>query len=184
MNTTQQKIHDPFIMTIGYEKFRSLDEFEELMGLLGVSLVIDVRSVPFSRKPGFMKWALQKRFGKRYRWMGDTLGGRGKGVSVDALADLMAIALEGYRICLLCLEDAPGKCHRHIQIARQLNRALMCDCWHVCGEDVVLASELQRSIDEGTDYECYGLGKLIPGNTVDRSDLCPSLLALIDSVPR
>lgn len=42
------------LLTIGYEG-RKIDEFIERLKEFNISRLIDVREIPFSRKPGFSK---------------------------------------------------------------------------------------------------------------------------------
>ena len=67
------------IYTIGYGS-RSIEEFVEVLQRFDIAYLVDVRSAPYSRyKPEFSKAELAaelQRFGIRYLFMGDTLGGQ------------------------------------------------------------------------------------------------------------
>ncbi|MFZ1344188.1 DUF488 family protein [Thiothrix eikelboomii] len=52
-----EKIVDTRVFTVGYEGM-GLDEFVQCLQLAGVHLLVDVREVPLSRKPGFSKKGL------------------------------------------------------------------------------------------------------------------------------
>ena len=148
------------IYTVGYQRL-SQRSLVELCDVLAIQCVIDVRSTPASRRSGFSRGALAASLGSRYEWKGDYLGGRGKGPSP---AGLDALAREPRRVLLLCLEESPGDCHRHRAIAVTLE-ARGVPVWHVYRDELIRASELQRSIDDGDDYDCSPL----PGQPLDAS---------------
>ncbi|HLN10506.1 MAG TPA: DUF488 domain-containing protein [Xanthobacteraceae bacterium] len=124
------------LFTIGYEQATSAAVLDELAGV-GIGLLVDVRAVAASRRPGFSKRqlgaALDER-GIRYlhlRALGTPTEGRvaarsgrpadmfriyeahlatpGAGEELDALALLVQ---SGQRVCLLCYERDPAHCHR------------------------------------------------------------------------
>lgn len=119
--------------------------FGEIAGFLnqhGVSMVIDVRSVPYSRyAPDFRKSALAascSAAGFGYRWMGDRLGGDVADQSavaqqppelVNALNDVLALNETG-PVCLLCSERDPKDCHRSTVLAAELEQ-LDADVYHI-----------------------------------------------------
>ena len=64
------------IYTLGYSKW-TVEQVKEKMDEKGIDLLVDVRSVPFGRfNPPFNRPNLQRVFGGRYFWKGDTLGGK------------------------------------------------------------------------------------------------------------
>lgn len=137
------------IYSLGYQHL-SADDIDAVLEIIGADLLVDVRSVPSSRKRGFSRAALSERLGDRYAWRGDSLGGKGRGPTEEGLRWL-AEAAEGRTIALMCLEEAPGDCHRHGSIALPLlERGI--DVRHVYLDVVVSASELDRSIQEQSDY--------------------------------
>jgi hypothetical protein len=73
----------------------------------------------------------------------------------------MPEALAGRRVLLLCLEAAPGDCHRHRAIALRLLPAI--DVAHVYGDEVILASELERAILAHDDYAFTPLDDALAG---------------------
>lgn len=129
------------LYTIGYEG-AALDDFWTSLESSGIRTVVDIRDVPFSRKPGFSKKALSEeaaRRGVRYvhlQALGDPKEGRNAAKAGDhaqflaiftahlerpeAVADL-AVAVELSRqgaACLLCYERNPKDCHRTIVATR------------------------------------------------------------------
>jgi uncharacterized protein (DUF488 family) len=142
--TEDGKKVDRALYTIGYEG-APLDDFWATLQAAGVSTVLDIRDVPFSRKPGFSKKALSaeaERRGVRYvhlQGLGDPKEGReaakaglhAKFVTIfsahlerpAAVADL-AKAVELAKMaptCLLCYERDPKECHRTIVASRMMS---------------------------------------------------------------
>lgn len=63
---------------------------------------------------------------------------------------------------LMCMCHAPGDCHRHHLIC---NEAFP-NAVHIYEDELVLESELARSIDQDTGYEVLGsLSEIISGQT-------------------
>lgn len=145
------------IYSIGYQRL-SVDHLDALLALLGADLLVDIRSVPSSRKRGFSRAALAERLGDRYAWRGDSLGGRGVGPTSEGLRWLAETSAES-TIALMCLEEAPGDCHRHRDIAVPLiDRGI--DVRHVYIDVLVTASELEKTIRHGVDYAYESLFSL------------------------
>ncbi len=71
------------IKTIGHSN-HPIERFVELLKTGGVQLLVDVRSMPYSRRfPQFGRERLAKSLaeaGIDYRWEGEALGGMSKGV--------------------------------------------------------------------------------------------------------
>lgn len=131
----------PAIFTIGHSN-HSFDHFASLLDLYEVEAVADVRSHPASRiAPHFGRRplaSLLRGASVRYAYMGDALGGRpghsqfyddrgrvlyGEWSKSDAfIAGLTRLsrAAARCRIALLCSEEDPLGCHRHLLIARAL----------------------------------------------------------------
>ncbi|MCX6644099.1 MAG: DUF488 domain-containing protein [Candidatus Bathyarchaeota archaeon] len=127
------------ILTIGHST-RTLEEFVDLLEAYGVTLVLDVRSVPRSRhNPQFNKETLPsslKHFGIKYIHMPDIGGLRRpkhnsenlawrnnsfRGYAdymqtkefTDNLLKIIALAREN-RLALMCAEALPWRCHRSL----------------------------------------------------------------------
>ena len=128
------------LYTIGHSNLPA-DRFLGLLSQAGIATLIDVRSVPFSRRfPWFSGKALAARLpsqGIQYRAMGDTLGGRPRDTTLycDGIADYETIAtlpeFQGgidrlmeatreRRVCVMCAEREPLDCHRCLLIGRAL----------------------------------------------------------------
>jgi len=118
-----------------------VDRFVTILREAGVNIVVDVRSVPSSRRfPWFSKKNLEARLereGIAYTAMGEVLGGRPRDNRLyrDGIADYEAMAREPQyqtgidrlidaaarsRGCLMCAEREPLDCHRCLLVARSL----------------------------------------------------------------
>ena len=127
---------DSPIFTIGHGNL-PIGRFIELVDGAGVELVVDVRSIPYSRfAPQFNKGVLEKSLGTAhigYRYLGDLLGGRPQGRSKqdillydeavvselfqEGLKRLLSLSQSG-RCAVMCAEKDPNRCHRRHIIAR------------------------------------------------------------------
>lgn len=124
------------LFTIGYEQTPSSAVLDELRRAK-VKLLVDVRAVAASRRPGFSKKQLAAGLAERgigyvhLRGLGTPKEGReaaraGKASAMLRIYDrhlkteqsriemdeLAVLAREGGPVCLLCYERDPGQCHR------------------------------------------------------------------------
>lgn len=131
----------PYIASIGYELTAPRDLIAAL-ARARIDLLIDVRAIPNSRRPGFSKKALTAATGEagidylHLRGLGTPADGRAaarKGQhevmhriyrqqlktleARDDLAILEELVASGRRAALLCLEASPEHCHRLLIIA-------------------------------------------------------------------
>ncbi|HEV2078923.1 MAG TPA: DUF488 domain-containing protein [Allosphingosinicella sp.] len=134
------------LFTIGYEG-KAVAGFLEQLGASGVDLLIDVRAVAASRRPGFSKTALAgalRENGMDYlhlRALGTPKAGR-EAARKGRIAEMRAIyegqlaspeaelameqALEAAlerKVALLCFEADAGGCHRAVIAERLIERA-------------------------------------------------------------
>jgi uncharacterized protein (DUF488 family) len=125
------------VATIGYEA-TTMDDFLAALAEAKVDLLIDVRAVTSSRRPGFSKSQLSAHLAERsigyvhLRNLGTPADGRaaarsGKheemrrifarhmesSAAQDDLDELVRL-VEGNRVCLMCFEADPAHCHRSI----------------------------------------------------------------------
>ena len=129
------------IWSIGHSN-HALPRFLELLRGVGIEVVADVRSQPFSRfSPHFRRRELQSQLveaGLDYLFIGEELGGRprepelydGQGhVLYGELAETerfragLRLLLEeagSRRVAMLCAEEDPSGCHRRLLVARVL----------------------------------------------------------------
>jgi uncharacterized protein (DUF488 family) len=124
------------VATIGYEDATVPRLLDALQGA-GVDLLVDVRAVANSRRPGFSKSRLAENLGTvgieylHLRALGTPAEGRAAAragrhdelravftehmatpAAQDDLETLAGLVRGGRRVCLLCLEADPAHCHR------------------------------------------------------------------------
>lgn len=136
------------IFTIGYER-ATLADLLSTLKLADIDMLVDIRELPISRKPGFSKEALShsaRKHGIEYlhvRELGDPKAGRdaarrgdtdlflrifrdhlAQDKAQNALRETVGLA-RSHRICLLCFERNPSCCHRAIVANTIASRASM-----------------------------------------------------------
>ena len=150
---------EPSIATIGYEG-ATIASFQEALRDASIDLLIDVRALASSRRPGFAKTRLAanaKEAGAEYlhlRALGTPADGRaaaraGRHAEMhrifrqqlatpeaqEQLALVADLVRQGRRVCLLCFEAKPEHCHRSI-VADALARIIPATVVHLqAGED-------------------------------------------------
>lgn len=121
------------IKTIGHSN-HSIERFVDLLRTAGVTVLVDVRSTPWSRRfPQFGKDRLEKTLaeaGIAYVHEGAALGGKPEtGGSYDDLAarpdfaqalDRVTARAGSAVLCLMCAEKEPLDCHRTVLVSRRL----------------------------------------------------------------
>ncbi len=128
------------VYTIGHSN-HSVERFVSLLQQHGISVVVDVRTVPYSRmQPQFNREKLigdLKEHNIAYLFLGRELGGRNDDpacynngrVQYKLLAKTkvfqeglkrIVVGSETYRISLMCAEREPLECHRTLLISREL----------------------------------------------------------------
>ena len=135
--TDGKRRQKPRLFTIGYEQAHSGAVLDELKAAK-VELLVDVRAVAASRRPGFSKRQLAAGLDEKgidylhLRPLGTPKEGRLAARSgdfktlwrifekhlktpdaIEALDELTAIVKSGRRVCLLCYERDEHHCHRH-----------------------------------------------------------------------
>ena len=142
------------LATIGYQS-ATPDSFLRALEGAQVELLVDIRAVASSRRPGFSKTKLAASVGEagidylHLRALGTPADGRAaaraghhaemRAIFVahmstveaqDALEDLAEIVRSGRRVCLLCFEADPAHCHRAI-VASMLAEKLPVEIMHL-----------------------------------------------------
>lgn len=119
------------IKTIGHSN-HPIEHFVDLLKGGGVELLVDVRSVPYSRRfPQFSREKLAKSLeaaGISYAWEGEALGGKSGGSYGAAAArpefkdtlDRLIERAKDTTVCLMCAEKEPLDCHRTVLVSRRL----------------------------------------------------------------
>lgn len=132
------------IFTIGYQRL-TLGDLQHIVTGLDATL-IDVRGKPVSRKAAFNRGNLERAFGPRYQWHGDTLAGPWHGgTKPEGLRKAAKWATSKEPFLLMCMEHDPEECHRYQTICAEL---LPTETLHIYGEHVIPASELMRCAEE------------------------------------
>ncbi len=123
------------ISTIGYGR-QPIERIVALLEQHSVDLLVDVRSVPYSRaRPEFRKKELAESMrdnSVEYLFLGDRLGGKPTGGTDYAtirtsepfqsgIVEVIRLA-QTHRLCLLCAEENPARCHRFHLITPELTR--------------------------------------------------------------
>ncbi|MCL4743867.1 MAG: DUF488 domain-containing protein [Burkholderiaceae bacterium] len=117
------------VWTVGH----SNHSFEKFLGLLKkheISMLVDVRSKPFSRFPHFQRVNLIKLIrsnGIDYRFGGSVLGGLGNvkvtsALFVSKMDAILEMTSEGLRVAMMCSEGKPCECHRAGKLTAWLHR--------------------------------------------------------------
>jgi uncharacterized protein (DUF488 family) len=137
----------PTLATIGYEG-ATIREVLATLEEAKIDTLVDVRAVAMSRRPGFAKSALSAHLGERgieylhLKGLGTPAEGRaaarsGKSdvmqrifrehLATDAaqteLARLIELVRGPKRVCILCFEADPAKCHRRL-VAEALRKKI------------------------------------------------------------
>lgn len=172
-------MEDYTLYTIGYQE-RSLEAFIGLLKEAGVGALVDVREVPWSRKPGFSRRELEEVLaaaGIEYvhaEFAGNPKHIR-KGEHDDVLAryrnyilhrpwifDRLTALLEdihasGQSACLMCYERHPDDCHRSV-LAREWTKhsEIEANVVHLAPEDARRLSTRRPAPDEDKQGELFG----------------------------
>jgi uncharacterized protein (DUF488 family) len=147
------------LATIGYEA-TTVDAFLATLQGAEVALLVDVRAVASSRRPGFAKTRLAANLdtvGIAYlhlRDLGTPADGRaaaraghdemrrifGEHLATEraqaALASLAELVRAGQRVCLLCFEADPAHCHRSL-VADALRALVPIEITHLAPHQAV-----------------------------------------------
>lgn len=143
------------VATVGYQA-ATVDSFVRALQAAGVELVVDVRAVASSRRPGFSKSRLAANLADvgigyvHLRGLGTPAAGRAAARAgrharmrsifrehlrtLEAQAELdqlRELASAGRRVCLLCFEADPQHCHRTL-VAEALAVQLPIGVLHLC----------------------------------------------------
>jgi len=172
--TTLDRSADPAafdLFTIGHSN-HPIDRFMTLLDGAGVTAIVDVRSLPSSRRyPWFAATRLKDHLaqaGIAYLPMGHALGGRPRDEALyrDGVADYAAMARtpefragidrviatsERARCCLMCAEREPLDCHRCLLVAPTL-AARRLQIGHILGDGSILPhAAIEERLLAGSD---------------------------------
>jgi uncharacterized protein (DUF488 family) len=129
------------VFTVGHSTL-PLSRFMALLSQNQIEVLADVRSYPYSRRsPQFQGAALKARLkegGIRYVFLGKELGGRpddpeyyepdgrvsyarlARRASFEEGIARLETGVARYRVAIMCSEEDPSECHRHLLIGRVL----------------------------------------------------------------
>ena len=127
------------VYTVGHSNL-SFEMFLEIINTINIKILIDVRSTPYSKYvPHFNKESLKIKInnvGIGYIHMGDRIGGKPKNHEYYQNGELNYIIYESSKkfnegilnilkivdqgTVIMCSEENPYKCHRHLLIAQNL----------------------------------------------------------------
>jgi uncharacterized protein (DUF488 family) len=168
----------PCLYTVGHSNHRP-EGFIRLLERHGIEVVADTRSQPYSRYvPHFNGEELQaalRQAGIRYLFLGEELGGRPEGeefydeegrVRYYRLAESTLFkngierleeGIRRYRVAILCSEENPAVCHRHLLVGRVMAERGTA-VYHIRGDGgLQAATDLPRPEQEQpTLYDLYG----------------------------
>lgn len=119
MSTPEPK---PLIWTVGHGLAKP-ELIRSILEPAGIRAVIDVRSIPYSRRNlPFSKGKIKQlvnSWGLEYLWLGENLGGLDQHVSqyFEDACDQVALLARHKRTVLLCSESGWKGCHRDYMLA-------------------------------------------------------------------
>lgn len=114
------------IYTFGHSNY-SIEKIREILDFYAIDVVVDVRRFPTSKFSWLKREELEKKFGKKYIYLGDKLGGFREGgyeqymqtaEFKEGIDELMRLAM-GRRIAVMCSEKLWFRCHRRF-IAQEI----------------------------------------------------------------
>lgn len=124
----------PICFSIGHSNY-CFTQFRDLLLFFGITLVVDVRAIPYSRfVPHFNREELRDRLhrdGIKYMYAGKEMGGRGRGTAgldevvhsqgfqagIDRVMDKISA---GEIAAVMCAEKDPFDCHRFFLVSYAL----------------------------------------------------------------
>ncbi len=130
------------VYTIGHST-HSMECFTGLLKRYAIDVIVDVRSVPYSRyAEQFNQDELSRALAEQsiyYLYMGDSLGARHEEEELlfadgtvdfekvqktmkfqDGIVRILGGVVKGYRVAIMCSEKNPLECHRFSMISRNL----------------------------------------------------------------
>jgi hypothetical protein len=139
------------IYTIGYECLSPI-EFVRIVRKMH-AVVIDGRFIRGRAKRGFGVLQLEAALGDQYEWHGNILGGFNNITRTGVT--MLRNRQEHETLLLVCMEEAPGECHRHNGICHPH----FPEAVHIFRDELILARDLQDSFsmpEETADYPLWG----------------------------
>jgi len=156
------------LYTVGYSSFSNVEEFLEVLKREKITLVVDVRSFPFSKNfSSFNKNMLKiilKKSGISYIFRGNNLGGEIvrkeviKGIKEindllknqkfrKGMIDLFLLSKQE-RTAILCSEKNPEECHRFLSIGYLFKEKANYTILNIIGQEVLTFDEVLDKIKQ------------------------------------
>jgi uncharacterized protein (DUF488 family) len=110
------------VYTIGYRAY-SVSVFLGVLDRLGVTKLVDVRSIPYGRRTEFDRPNLALLLRERYIWKGRELGGKSwpdKPVGYAEGLTWLEETSATETLCIMCMESEASECHRGFWIGADL----------------------------------------------------------------
>lgn len=157
------------IFTIGHS-ISSPENFHTYLSKNKIDVIVDVRSIPYSRFADWFNKERLKEFLKSksiyYIFMGDMLGARWEDESVlfedgkvdfekvketkkfqEGIDRIISGIEKGYNIALMCSEKEPFDCHRFVLISCFLKENFEdFDILHIYEDKIITQSELEKKL--------------------------------------
>lgn len=175
--------HSPItIFSIGHSN-QPLEAFLALLRQHAIQVLVDVRSSPYSQYVSHFNSnplaTAVKKAGIKYTFMGKELGGRPDGDEFyddhnHVLYNLVAESsfflngierlIEGgktYRVAIMCSEEDPTSCHRHLLIGRVLTGQGV-NLLHIRGDGHIQTEQELTAPQEEASYEESLWGESVP----------------------
>ena len=174
---------EPILFTVGHSN-TSAERLLEILRSQGVEVVADVRTYPRSQYVPHFDAAPFQEFlrmsGIGYAFLGVELGGRPEGnefyddedyVLYDRVAradffnagiERLLIGAQRYRVAILCSEEDPCACHRHLLIGRVLAERRV-DVTHIRHNGATVQDSVLQGLANGAggaQSELFGTGRV------------------------
>ena len=128
----------PTIYTVGCQRLK-LADLQALVSALKIEALLDWRSTAEGR---LNQPTLERAFPGRYKYVGDVCN-----ETLITDKSLFALSKVQKTTLLLFHKEVPGNCPRHEKLAMPLHTRFAVEVTHVCGDDLVVAADLQRAVD-------------------------------------
>jgi hypothetical protein len=152
------------IYTIGTEKAKGIKALR-LVTLQAIVEALDIQTILDWRKETgepLSPDALRDCYDVRYRYVGDRCNA--DSIKLGAMQRLAAMT---ENVLLLFEEPSPGNCKRHEGLAMEMWNRFELPVTHIFCDDLILATELQRSIREDNDYATTSWRPPVPSDLED-----------------
>ncbi len=151
------------LYTVGHSN-HSFEILHKLLVGVGTTVLVDVRTKPYSRAKHFCRSSLRillRQSGIEYKWAGEHLGGMGKtsvesAIFLDKIGKVTALAEEGVAT-IMCSEHDPRDCHRASKLCAWYHRNTDLYGVHITREGELIDSRiLEKQIIPAMMWWEYG----------------------------